>query len=1066
MNVRAVSAELRDVLATYGEQGIRAGEMLVSAHWLLEVPDLPRRSEAVAWACREALESILKLAEGSHGLKAAAREVVQAWQLTQAGPQGDASVFEEKLKALQVEVNHPGGYHARRLLQVIRRHTNFEPLPQQEAAAHRWAKLVREANGGLHANLDDKGASRLYSGTYQAIDSLFSPLIGRLEFIDRVLTVSTPGATELAQLQAWSSDPRALQYFFTKVDGKQWLDLLDGTDLLDPADRGWLALPFLDRLASAAPDAVATWLERKGDVIGAAPSVAVLYMPLARTLGISAVSFVRRLKSQVQHPAVRRELTWWLSGLPVQHRGNDGALAVAVVVIDSTNTRPRDMYELQRALDVVVDAAQYGNAERVLRMLSGKVARAMAANPYAAAWLPDLTNLVEAEKGQAGNMPGLYERETALVVALVRALAAATAGGIALDRCERAIAPLPVEIRMRVLAAHLHDRVPAHNERAVDLLIEAVATIEPTPELAGLAALLTAATDPALERRLISELGESPTLEELASAPADRLPESWRRPFWWLAALPTTDTAHWQTAAAVLTAKYGPPSPTRPPVLAAWTRVEEASPYSKEELQDLAPIEAATKIASWRPSETGAFSPTVFGLTDVLREVIQARPAPWQEAPIEIIGALRHPVYIAGYFDALVQLDASLDPDAAPALATAAAFAAQTPWPAPSLSPLTPDPAPPAGIEWRGVRSSAVLLIRRLWAEAHDLGDAQADAWRLVVEAARDRDDDPHASERDAMDGALHRPSMQALAACFVYAAQQVRADRPMPAPFLDLLDDTLELQGLDGLHARAVIAQRLEWLRQAAPDWFAGRQERLIGTAAPDNLGQRTWDLHMAWGPSSLHLLRLLPDRYLDGLARGQQAALPRILTAMLSNVAPWADVSWTIRQLANIDPQWVSQGAENLGYSLQAEHDSQDLPINAWRYWEAALTTTTTTTTTTLPSVAFPGFGQYAGVTLLDQDAWLAMTERSLVAVGGSLDGSYEVAKRAAKSPHDPRAIHIITALLRHPADRWETAVLIDVGREALADSAESLRDHPARATLRNVLVERGDYDARNIP
>ncbi len=989
---------------------------------------------------------------------AAAREVVQAWQLTLAGPQGDAaSVFEEKLRALQVELDHPGGYHARRLLQVIRRHTNFEPLPQQEAAARRWARLVGEANRGLHANLDDKGASRLYSRTHQAIDNLFSPLIGRLEFIDRVLAVSMPGAAELAQLQAWSSDPRVLQYFFTKVDGKRWLDLLDEKDLLDPGDRGWLALPFLHRLSSAAPDAVATWLERKSDVVGAAPSVAVLYMPLARTLGISAVSFVRRLRSQVQHPAIRRELTWWLSALPVQDRGNDGALVVAEVVVDSTNTGPRDMYELQRALDVVVDAAQYGNAERVLRMLSRKVARVMAANPHAAAWLPDLTNLVETEKGEAGNMPALYERETALVVALVRALTAATAGGLAFDRCERAIAALPMEIRMRVMAAHLHARVPVHNERAVDLLIEAVATIEPTPELAGLAALLTQASDPAVERRLVSALGEPPTLEELASAPADRLPDQWR-PFWWLAALPTAVTQRWNTAGAVLTAKYGPPPPIRPPILAAWTRVEESSPYSKEELQDLAPIEAALKIASWRPSETGAFSPTVVGLTDMLRQVIQARPSPWQEAPIEIISALRHPVYIAGYLDALVQLDASLDPDAAPALATAAAFAAQAPWPAPSLSPLTPDLTPPTGIEWRSVRSSAVLLIRRLWAEAYDLEDAQADAWRLMVEAVRERDDDPHASERDAMDGALNRPSMQALAACFVYAAQQVRADHPMPAPFLDLLDETLELQGLDGLHARAVIAQRLEWLHAAAHDWFASRQERLIGTAAPDKLGQQTWDLHLAWGPSSLRLLALFPDRYLNGLVRGQQAALPRILTGMLSNVAPWADVSWTIRQLANIDPQWVSQGAENLGYSLQAEHDPQDIPINAWRYWQVALTTT-------LPSAAYPGFGQYAGVTLLDQDAWLEMTERSLVAASRSLDGSYEVAKRAAKSPHDPRALHIITALLRHPPDPWDTAVLIDVGHEVLADSAESLEDHPARASLRNVLVERGDYRARNI-
>lgn len=1060
VDVRPVSDELRDALATYGEPGIRAGEMLVSAHRLLRVPDLPCRSEAVAWACREALESVLDLAEGSQGLKAAAREVVQAWQLTHANPHEDASAFEEKLKALQVELDHPGGYHARRLLQVIRRHTNWEPLPQQEAAARQWAKLVGEANRGLHANLDEKGASRLYSRTHQAIDSLFSPLIGRLDYIDQVLAASAPGATQLAQLRAWSSDPRALQYFFTKVAGKQWLALLDGTDLLDPGDRGWLALPFLDKLASTAPDSVAAWLERQTNkAVRAAPSVAVLYLHLARTLGMPAVRFVQRLRSQVGHPAIRRELTWWLSSLPVQDRGKDGVLAVADVVIESAGAKPGDMYELQRALDVVVDAAQYGNAERVLRMLSGKVARAVAASPHARAWLPVLTDLVEAEKGEDTGMLRFYERETVLVVTLVRALAAATAGGGALSRCERAIGALPVEIRMRVMAAHLHDRVAAHKERAADLLIEAVATIEPTPELVGLAERLTAVADHALEQLLVSALGEPPTLEELASAPADRIPASWRRPYWWLAALPATVTQRWHTAAAVLTAKYGPPPPTHPPKLAGWTRVEESSPYSKEELQDLAPVEAATKIASWRPAETGPFSPTAFGLADMLRQVIQTRPEPWQEAPIEIISALRHPIYIAAYFDSLAQVVASLLPDAAPALATAAAFAAHAPWPAPSLSQFAHDLAPPAGIEWRAVRSSAALLIRRLWGEAHDLGDAQPDAWRLIVEAVRDRDDDPHVSERDAMDGALNRPSMRALDACFVYAAQRVRAGTPMPAPFLDLLDETLELDGPDGLHARAVIAQRLEWLRFAAPDWFTSRQEPLIGTAAPDNLGQQTWDLHLAWGPSSLRLLALFPDRYLDGLARGQQAALPRILTGMLSAIAPWADVSRTIRQLADIDPQWVSQGAENLGYSLQAEREPQSIPVNAWRYWEAALANA-------LPCEAYPGFGHYAGIELLDQVAWLAMTERSLAAAGGNLEGLYEVAKRLAKSPHDPRALQIITSLLRHPVDPWDIVMLSEFGHDLLVKSAESLQDHPARTTLRNALVERGDYKARDVP
>jgi hypothetical protein len=972
VNDGPASDELRAALATYGEPGVRAGELLVTAYQLLRLPDLPRRSEAVAWACREALVSVLNLGGRSHGLRAAAREVVQSWQLMQTAEADDASrVLAEKIETLRAEIDRPGGYHARRLLEVIRRHTGREPLPQQEAAAAQWARLVGEAAGGLHANLDDKGAARLYVRTRGAIDNLFSPLIGRLDAIDRVLAVASPGAQERARLLAWASDPRALEYFFATARGKQWLDLLDETALLDPGDRGWLALPFLNQLAAGAPDAVADWLDRQTvNAVRASPDVVVLYLLLARTLGVSAVGFVRRLTGRADQPAVRRALTWWLSALPVEQRADDGVLAVADAVIEAPGETSHDIYELRRALNVVVDAAGLGSAERVLRMLTGKLARALAASPYALAWLPALTDLVDTDQGEDWSVPHVHQREGALMVALSRAFAGGAAAGVPLPQCEQAIGPLPVAVRMSVLAAYLHDRVAAHSPRAADLLVEAVATVEPTPELARLADRLTTAADPALEQRLVSALGAPPTLEELATAPSDRIPTPWRRPYWWLAALPATITERWRIAAAILTAKYGPPPSPHQPRLAGGFQVGAPSPYSKEELQELPPVEAATRVGSWRPTETGPSAPTTFGLADVLRQVVHARPTPWQEAPIEIISALQHPVFIAAYLDALVQLEAQLEPDVGPALATAAVFAARAPWPPPPLPLLAHDLGPPAGTEWRTVRYSAVLLIRRLWWEGHDLGDAQPAAWTLVTAAVRDRADEPHAGGRDAIDGALNRPSMRALDACFGFAVQQVRTGQPIPPAFLDLLDEILRVDRPDGLHIRAVVAQRLGWLHDAAPVWFASRQEQLIGRAAPDDLGQQTWDLYLAWGPPSRTLLTDFSDRYLDALSRQQQAALPRILTGMLWGVAPWADVPQTVQRLAIIDPQWVSRGAENLGYSLETSPDPPSLPVNVWRYWQAALAAA-------LPSEAYPGFGLYAQITLLEQEDWLNLTE-----------------------------------------------------------------------------------------
>lgn len=51
----------------------------------------------------------------------------------------------------------------------------------------------------------------------------------------------------------------------------------------------------------------------------------------------------------------------------------------------------------------------------------------------------------------------VHQREGALMVALVRALAGAAAAGVPLDQCEQAIDALSVEVRMRVVADHLQD---------------------------------------------------------------------------------------------------------------------------------------------------------------------------------------------------------------------------------------------------------------------------------------------------------------------------------------------------------------------------------------------------------------------------------------------------------------------------------------------------------------------------------------------------------------------------------------------------------------------------------
>ena len=63
------------------------------------------------------------------------------------------------------------------------------------------------------------------------------------------------------------------------------------------------------------------------------------------------------MTGRADQPAVRRALTWWLSAVPVEQRADDGVLAVADAVIEAPGETSHDIYELRRALNVVVDAA-------------------------------------------------------------------------------------------------------------------------------------------------------------------------------------------------------------------------------------------------------------------------------------------------------------------------------------------------------------------------------------------------------------------------------------------------------------------------------------------------------------------------------------------------------------------------------------------------------------------------------------------------------------------------------------------------------------------------------------
>jgi hypothetical protein len=127
----------------------------------------------------------------------------------------------------------------------------------------------------------------------------------------------------------------------------------------------------------------------------------------------------------------------------------------------------------------------------------------------------------------------------------------------------------------------------------------------------------------------------------------------------------------------------------------------------------------------------------------------------------------------------------------------------------------------------------------------HSLADR---AWAQVLDAARRRGDTSQYvedQEHDPLSAAINRPSLRAVEVAFSIGSDAENGPDPN---LLALVDELLDLDGVDGLHSRAVLAIQLPWLRSAAPNWFAQREERIFGDAASGSLGPATFDLYSEW--------------------------------------------------------------------------------------------------------------------------------------------------------------------------------------------------------------------------
>ncbi|MFB6931256.1 hypothetical protein [Streptomyces chartreusis] len=294
---------LAEALQAQGEPGVRALGLLRDARRVMAGAGMDRPWEIAVACLRSVVDALLSLPgapvtvglkPAAEGLLAAVDAVPELPAATAARPSSDTDSAspapdvptaatgpaEELLvawergaaaaEALRTELVKPGRYHQGRARAVIERLTGVTLGAAQETALNVWGAVYGATSGTLHSKPAVPGrAVGLYGEVLAAAHQLLVPLPDHAARILELAAVQGPGAVKAAELAGWA-DPRATSYFLRSGPAPAWLGVLQehAPHLLtaDGAAGGrWPAVPFLEHVADADPDAARAWLAAPAD---------------------------------------------------------------------------------------------------------------------------------------------------------------------------------------------------------------------------------------------------------------------------------------------------------------------------------------------------------------------------------------------------------------------------------------------------------------------------------------------------------------------------------------------------------------------------------------------------------------------------------------------------------------------------------------------------------------------------------------------------------------------------------------------------------------------------------
>ena len=1055
----STSKLLWDLRIEFRVHGDRAAEFIRSAQSVLHLEPhdgLPRQGEIVTYCLREALTSLLKAAPDGNSRpnwRKVSRQVVdekKRYELSRDTPGVDQeALLRDLLNSIdeQARFHKSGSQRERQLIALLLQRAGRPPLTASDNPVRRYQGLLDDLNTGLHRQVSLQEAKKFYSDSISLLRRLFQDPKDRFSELKILAGLTSPSSADVERARELIVTPAQVHTFLSEATSIDWLDPLTEKGLLNPTsdNDGTPLSDVVQCFGPKHPERVAEWLRGRWKALIPDDTLIWLIVRAALDLKCHGIQLILDILGAHSHaPGVIKmtelslnkmdpssEKMWQLADRLLSFLVSKNHATTG----DSMDATHSDGETMQEIINVLISGMNAGNATQRVQLIAWKISDATSGDPR---W--QYTGMLHL--GTVADYAG--SKEFGFVKGLVGAwiqAARAAKQWIPTDRLMGTLEKVPEIPAARMRAWLLSTSDDISEQRLIAEIADAIESRRPTgDELLLVERVERDVREAEVLSPWSAALGTPPSIQKVDRAlAANEVPEQWRRARQWCSILPEEIKRQWRPALVRLAAECDvldrEAYREKPD---AEIGVVVGSPIDQKRLESLPPLEASARVAAWRP-KPGDWQVSYHGLGQTLGAVVSNDPEKWAQSPAEVVKALHHPRYITEYFAGLTTAlrKKSMSVPAGKSVEVIA-WVKTGPWP---FTPLGGDA--PYDTGWRETVRAGIELLQA-FADRNVGYEGKNDAaWTIFSEGARERDEPASFLGEGPMTAAINRPCTSALQAVLSFMKYEYRATEKIRPEALTLLDEALRLDDDNGLQHRAILAPAVGFLHYIAPEWMEKRRELLFGSEAPDDMGQRTLELALEWGPADRWVLENFGSQLREAVREGATRAMTKLVSGMLAGVPGYATTE-VLSFLESVEGGISNAGSE-LGHLLR-NNEKEEYLSTALEFWRAAIKRT----------ADLKGFGWMAVVRDADDGQWSELTLKTLERITGAIDGAEEVAERVSALQPERTRLRIMDLVVRN-ADRWSGYLINEKAVDLFRRATELERTDEYRR-LQTALLERG--------